>query len=592
MTVLSVSGLVYGHGSPPLLDGIALGVSRGERVGLIGRNGTGKSSLLRLLAGELRLDAGEIRLAVGARVAALPQEVPADMGGSVEDRVAEGISADVPLESWERRRRVERLLEELRLDGPEDVDTLSAGAKRRVLLARALVGEPDLLLLDEPTNHLDIDAILGLEARLRSFRGALVFVTHDRAFLRGLATRIVEIVRGRSIDHATDYDTFLQRRDELLEAEARQEALFDKKLAQEEAWLRQGVKARRKRNEGRVRALMQMRRDRMERRSRPGTARMTAQEGERSGQRVVKAEGLSFRRGERWIVRDLDLEVMRGDRVGLVGPNGAGKTTLLKLLLGEIAADSGTLVRGTQLAVAYFDQLRAQLDPRKKVKDCVADGLEKLEIGGRQRHVLGYLEDFLFTPERARLEVGVLSGGERNRLLLARLFARPSNVLVLDEPTNDLDAETLELLEELLGDYAGTIFLVSHDRAFLNAVVTSTLAFEGGGSVMEYAGGWDDYVRLRPAAPAPAARAPAVPAAPPAPPGPRKLSYKERRELESLPARIESMEARVRELHARMSDPAWYRRSPETLGAEQEELARLEADVAAAYLRWAELEGG
>ncbi len=593
MSVLSVSELTFGFDHPPLLEGVSFGAERGERVGLLGRNGAGKSTLLRLLAGELRPEAGSIQVPTGTRIAYLPQEVPAGLGGTVAERVAEGLGpAGAALESWERQSRLERTLEEMRLEGGAAFDTLSAGAKRRVLLARALVGEPDLLLLDEPTNHLDIDSIVWLQDFLLGWRGTLIFITHDRAFLQALATRIVELDRGRTFDFATDYETFLQRRDDLLDAEARQEALFDKKLAQEEAWLRQGVKARRKRNEGRVRALMAMRVDRQARRAALGTARLSAQEAERSGRRVVQAVDVSFAYGDRVILRNFSAEISRGDRIGLIGPNGAGKTTLLKILLGELAPGSGAVKHGTQLAVAYFDQLMDRLDPAKKVWECVADGLEKLEIDGKTRHVLSYLQDFLFPPERARLGVDVLSGGERHRLLLARLFARPSNVLVLDEPTNDLDAETLDLLEELLVEYPGTVFLVSHDRSFLNHVVTGTFAFEGEGRVKEYVGGYDDYVRQRPRESRTSTPARAAVPAPAPPPGPRKLSWKEERERESLPARIEELEARQRELHEKMADPAWFRQGAEALSSSQAELDRLSAELANAYSRWEALEFG
>ncbi len=591
MAVLSVSELIFGFASPPLLEGVSLDVERGERVGLLGRNGAGKSTLLRLIAGELKPDAGSIRVAIGTRTATLTQDVPTGLGGTVAERVADGLDLVVPaLEPWERQRRVERTLEEMGLDGGQAFDTLSAGKKRRVLLACALVGEPDLLLLDEPTNHLDIDSIVWLQDWLLGFRGTLLFITHDRAFLQALATRIVELDRGRTFDFATDYETFLRRRDDLLDAEAKQEASFDKKIAQEEVWLRQGVKARRKRNEGRVRALMAMRVERQARRAALGTGRLSAQDAGRSGQRVVQAVDVSFSYGERSILRNFSVEVSRGDRIGLIGPNGAGKTTLLRILLGDLAPSSGIVKLGTQLAVATFDQLMGGLDPAKRVWESVADGLEKIEIDGKTRHVLSYLQDFLFPPERARLGVDVLSGGERHRLLLARLFARPSNVLVLDEPTNDLDTETLDLLEELLIGYPGTVFLVSHDRAFLNNVVTSTIAFEGDGRVKEYAGGYDDYLRRRPAEPR--ASAPARPSPPPPAPGPRKLSYNEQRELESLPARIEELEARQRELHGKMADPAWYRQGAEALSSSQAELDRLSRELENAYSRWEALDFG
>jgi ATP-binding cassette subfamily F protein uup len=483
----------------------------------------------------------------------------------------------------------------MELDGDRPFDELSAGRERRVLLARAIVGKPDLLLLDEPTNHLDIDSIEWLQEYLLGFAGTTVFVTHDRTFLQALATRIVELDRGRLFDFTGSYQNFLRHRDELLEGEARQEAQFDKKLAQEEAWLRKGIKARRTRNEGRVRALMEMRKERAVRRKQTGTVKMTAQEGERSGARVVRATSVNFAYGDRVILRDFSAEISRGDRVGLIGPNGAGKTTLLRILLGQLAPQSGTVQLGTQLEVVYFDQLRRQLDESKTVRESVADGSETIDVNGVSRHVLRYLEDFLFTPDRARMGVGMLSGGERNRLLLARMFTRPSNVLVLDEPTNDLDAETLDLLEEVLADYSGTVFLVSHDRTFLNNVVTSTIAVEGNGDVKEYAGGYDDYLRQRPAPPPrpsepKPARPAAAPALPPAAPGPRKLSFKEKRELESLPGRIEELEARQKDLHAQMAAPGYHRQGADRINASAAELKGVEQELATAYARWETLE--
>ncbi len=621
MSSLALSGLSFGYSSPPLLENVSLNIAHGERVGLLGRNGAGKSTLLRLLAGELTPESGTLRFEPGARIAYLTQEVPSGLGGSIFDRVADGLGpaggalalyhrlhrqtlteADqVRLEEavarlgenggWEQLHRIERTLVEMQLDGDQLFDTLSAGRKRRVLLARAIVGKPDVLLLDEPTNHLDIDAIVWLQGFLLGYGGTVIFITHDRAFLQALATRIVELDRGRLFDFETDYETFLSRRDELLEAEARQQAQFDKKLAEEERWVRQGVKARRKRNEGRKRALIAMREERRRRRSEVGTVRFSAPEATRSGQRVVKADAVTFAYGERAIIREFSTEIGRGDRIGLIGPNGAGKTTLLRILLGELEPRSGTVQLGTRRQVAYFDQLRAQLDESKTVLESIAGGQEVLEINGQPRHLLGYLQDFLFTPERARMRVGMLSGGERNRLLLARLFTKPSNVLVLDEPTNDLDAETLELLEELLADYPGTVLLVSHDRAFLNNVVTSTIVVDPDGSVKEYAGGYDDYLQQRPAAPraearsAPPAEAPAV-----VPPAPRKLSFKEQRELEGLPKQIEDLEARQRELHERMAEPGWHRQGAERLSAATSELEQIERDLAAAYARWEALE--
>jgi len=627
MSVLTLADVTFGFGTPPLIQSITLGIEPGERVGLVGRNGAGKSTLLRLIAGELHPEAGMITFSTGAKAAYLTQHVPTNIGGTVFEKVAEGLGAvgeavgthhrltrkaklsrltdeeqgalDRAVarlsedHSWERLHRVERTLTEMQLEEDRPFDSLSAGKKRRVFLARAIVDAPDVLLLDEPTNHLDIESIVWLEDFLRNYPGALIFITHDRTFLQALATRVVELERGRLFDFKTDYRSFLRHRDELLEAEAKQEAQFDKKLAEEERWLRQGVKARRKRNEGRVKALVAMRQERQARRSQVGLVRMQALEASRSGQRVVQAEAVTFSYGERSILRDFSTEVARGDRVGLIGPNGVGKTTLLRILLGELQPQSGTVKLGTQLAVATFDQLRAQLDETKTVRESVAAGQETIDFNGKSRHVLSYLQDFLFPADRARLGVGVLSGGERNRLLLARLFARPSNVLVLDEPTNDLDAETLELLEELLADYPGTVFLVSHDRSFLNNVVTSTIAFEGEGVVKEYAGGYDDYLRQRPAVP----RAGVLPAAktskPPAssmPPPPRKLSFKERRELESLPQVIEDLETRQKALHLEMAAPDYHRQGATRISAARSELEAIERDLTLAYSRWGELD--
>ena len=627
MSVLHLANVTFGFGTPPLIQGITLSIEPGERVGLLGRNGVGKSTLLRLIAGELPPESGTISLSPGAKAAYLTQHVPSNVGGTVFEKVAEGLGAageavgthhrltrkarlsrltgEEPAsldravarlsedDSWEKLHRVERTLSEMQLEEDAAFDSLSAGKKRRALLARAIVDRADVLLLDEPTNHLDIESIVWLEEFLLKYDGTAIFITHDRAFLQSLATRVVELERGRLFDFKTDYRSFLRYRDELLEAEAKQEAQFDKRLAEEERWLRQGVKARRKRNEGRVKALLAMRQERQARRSQVGTAKMQVLEAARSGQRVVQAEGVSFSYGNRPILRGFSTEVYRGDRVGLIGPNGVGKTTLLRILLGDLQPQSGTVKLGTQLAIAYFDQLRAQLDEAKTVRESVADGQETIDVNGKSRHVLSYLQDFLFPADRARLGVGVLSGGERNRLLLARLFARPSNVLVLDEPTNDLDAETLELLEELLAEYSGTVFLVSHDRAFLNNVVTSTIAFEGEGVVKEYAGGYDDYLRQRPpvlpAVVAPAAKISRAPALP-APATIRKLSFKERRELEALPRAIEDLETRQKALHLEMAAPDYHRQGAQRISAARSELVAIERDLAAAYSRWEELD--
>jgi ATP-binding cassette subfamily F protein uup len=621
MTAVRLADVTFGFGSPPQLEHVTLNIDRGERVGLLGRNGVGKSTLLKLIAGDLQPESGEVLLPPGAHAAYLAQEVPSGLAGTVFDRVADGLGplgveiadyhrlhrqADPDQarldeavrrldehHAWEKLHHMERTLGDMDLDGDRLFDELSAGRKRRVLLARALVSRPEILLLDEPTNHLDIDSIVRLQEYLLKFDGTVVFITHDRTFLQALATRVVELDRGRLFDFQGSYQNFLRHREELLEGEARQEAQFDKKLAQEEVWLRRGIKARRTRNEGRVRALMEMRKERAVRRKQEGTLKMAAQEGERSGARIVKAEHAGFAYGDRVILKDFSVEIMRGDRIGLIGPNGAGKTTLLRLLLGELAPQSGTIQTGTQLEISYFDQLRLQLDETKTVKESVAPNGDTINVNGVSRHVVSYLGDFLFTADRARMGVGMLSGGERNRLLLAKMFTRPSNVLVLDEPTNDLDAETLDLLEEVLADYGGTVFLVSHDRTFLNNVVTSTIAVEGNGNVREYAGGYDDYLRQRPAPAAPPAPAPGrstAPAAAPVAAGPRKLSFKEKRELEELPGRIEALEARQQDLHRQMAEPGYHRQGAERINAATAELEKVGRDLEEAYRRWALLE--
>jgi ABC transport system ATP-binding/permease protein len=482
------------------------------------------------------------------------------------------------------------------LGGDLEVSTLSAGMKRRVLLARSLVGEPDVLLLDEPTNHLDIDAISWLEDFLLRWKGTLLFVTHDRAFLRRLATRILEIDRGRLFDWSCDYDTFLVRKEAALAAEEKQNAQFDKKLAQEEAWLRQGIKARRTRNEGRVRALKEMREARSKRREKTGTAKLEIQSAQRSGALVANADEISFAYDEQEIVRDFSTTIMRGDKIGLIGPNGVGKSTLLRLLLGQLAPQSGTVRLGTNLEVAYFDQLREQLDVDATVQDNLGAGGETLTIGGRSRHILGYLQDFLFSPERSRTAVRFLSGGERNRLLLARLFSKPANVIVLDEPTNDLDAETLELLEERLVEFEGTILLVSHDREFINNVVTSTIVFEADG-VREYVGGYDDWVRQRPQAEVASSLGRQAVATEKLPtslnegtPGSRRLAYHEKRELESLPAKIEAIDAELAELHRVVAEPEFYKQPSIEIARTSAQLKELERQLTDAYRRWEELE--
>ncbi|HEX7376826.1 MAG TPA: ATP-binding cassette domain-containing protein [Pirellulales bacterium] len=598
MTILTLREVTLAFGGPPLLDRVDWTVARGERIALLGRNGEGKSTLLKLIAGELSPDAGEVVRQQSLRVARLPQEVPQGAGGSVCDEVAAGLRA-AGQDARGAEHRVAAVLSRMELPPEAKFPSLSAGMKRRVLLAKAIVGEPDILLLDEPTNHLDIDAIRWLEDFLLRFGGTLIFVTHDRALLERLATRIVELDRGRLFDWRCDYPTFLERKEAALAAEARQNELFDKRLAREEVWIRKGVEARRTRNEGRVRALKALREERRRRRDVQGVARIEAQRAEASGRLVIEAKAVSFAYGDRQVIQGLNTTILRGDKVGIIGPNGTGKTTLLRLLLGELPPGQGALRHGTRLEVAYFDQLKATLAEERTLQENVTE-YQTITFNGRSRHVLGYLEDFLFSPERSRTPVKFLSGGERSRLLLARLFTKPSNVLVFDEPTNDLDIETLELLENLLAEYEGTVLLVSHDRAFLNEVVTSTLAIEPGGIVHEYAGGYDDYLRQRPVAASAVATAsatkPSTAAAPQAAARPeerpRKLTYKEKQELAALPGRIEALEAERRGLHEAMSQPAFYQRGGAEIAQDTAQLAALEQELAAAYERWETLEAG
>jgi ATP-binding cassette subfamily F protein uup len=626
MALLGLRGITVSFGGPALLDGVELSIERGERLCLVGRNGSGKSTLMKVLSGEIVPEDGEVVRQGGLKVARLTQEVPHGLTGSVYDVVAAGLGAagallaeyhhvshelaadcsDAMLRKleqvqqrleaaggWELNREVETVLSRLELPAEAEFSALSGGLKRRVLLAQALITKPDLLLLDEPTNHLDIDAITWLEEFLLGFNGTLLFVTHDRSFLQRLATRIIELDRGRLTSWPGDFATYLRRKQEALDAEAGANALFDKKLAEEEVWIRQGIKARRTRNEGRVRALEAMRRERTERRERQGTARLQLNEADRSGKLVVEAEGVSFSYDGKPVIKDLSTVIMRGDKVGIIGPNGAGKTTLLRLLLGQLAPQQGSVRLGTKLEVAYFDQHRAILDEEMTVLDNVAQGSEQITVNGQSKHVMSYLQDFLFAPARARTPVKALSGGERNRLLLARLFTQPANVLVMDEPTNDLDMETLELLESLLVDYAGTLLVVSHDRAFLNNVVTSTLVFEGEGRIGDYVGGYDDWLRQRRSEPA--ARPVEKTAAAAAPAERRdkpkaKMSYKEQRELETLPQRIEALEAEQQALHQAMSAPDFYQQDKAAVTATQDRLAALEDELTAAYERWEMLE--
>jgi ATP-binding cassette subfamily F protein uup len=624
MPLVALDHISAAFGHLPLVDDANLRIERGERVCVVGRNGAGKSTLLRIISGEQPPDAGTVWTEPGVRIARLDQDVPISTDRAVFDVVADALgdlselvaryhhtavqlaerSTPILLEKlgrlqheleqadgWRIEQRVELVLSRLNLPADARVDTLSGGWRRRVLLAQALVGEPDLLLLDEPTNHLDLDAIIWLETFLAEYPGALVFVTHDRAFLQRLATRIVEIDRGRLTSWPGDYATFLRRKNEWLANEAVTQDKFDKHLAEEEAWLRQGIKARRTRNEGRVRALLAMREERAARREQPAAVRLQIEAARSSGQLVLEAAGIAKDYGSTPVVRGFSARIMRGDRIGLIGPNGAGKTTLLRLLLGEVAPDRGEVRRGANVEVAYYDQQREQLDPERTLFDTLGDGNDTVTVDGRTRHVNAYLSDFLFPPERAQSPVRSLSGGERNRLLLARLFTRPANLLVLDEPTNDLDLETLELLEAQLVDWPGTLLLVSHDRAFLDNVVISTFVFEGSGRVEEYLGGYADWLRQRPPA--------ATPEAPPAgrmqppprvSPQPKKLSYKERREFDELPARIEALEAEQRALGATIADQDFYRQPAAAITAALERTQQIERELGELYSRWDELD--
>lgn len=633
MALLALREITLSFSHPPLLDNISLSIEDNQRICLMGRNGEGKSTLMKLIAGEIKADEGERVVRSGARIARLNQEVPQDLHGSVFDVVADGLGEIAALvkryheasaalahdtsqaaldklaraqhdlevaDGWEVEQQVEQVISRMQLDGEKRFEALSGGMKRRVLLARALAGNPDLLLLDEPTNHLDIEAIGWLEEFLPTWKGALLFITHDRSFLQSLATRIIELDRGSIADFPGDYENYLRRREEMDHAEQVANARFDKMLAQEETWIRQGIKARRTRNEGRVRRLKAMREEFGERRKRQGKARLSLNSGERSGKLLCEAVEVNYAWDNKPIVRDLTTTIVRGDRIGVIGPNGCGKTTLLNLLLGKLKADSGSIQLGTKMEVAYFDQLRDQLDMDKTVLDNVAGGSDKVSINGKEKHVISYLGDFLFPPKRCRQPVNALSGGERNRLLLAKLFTKPANVLVLDEPTNDLDLETLELLEELLLDFEGTLLLVSHDRAFVDNVVTSTLVFEGNGQVNEYVGGYHDWLRQRPEPEVSSAAEPAkaakqekakTEAAPAAANKPRKLSYKDQRELDQLPGLIESLETEQSDLEQQLADPAVYQeQGADGLQQLGERLKQVQQELETAYDRWAELE--
>jgi len=576
----------------PLLDRAAFSLEAGERIGLIGRNGTGKSSLLGVVAGRVALDDGELRAQDGLAVVVVEQEPELPLAPTLrQSLVLRGAIEAIADERdrWRAEARLDEWLHRFGLDRPIAPERASGGERKRAALALAFALEPDLLLLDEPTNHLDIDAIAALESHLA--RGpAAIIVTHDRWFLDRVVTRIVELDRGLLRSYPGNFSAYERAKSDELAAEALADRRFDKFWAQEEAWIRKGVEARRTRNEGRVRRLEQLRRDRAARRERLGNIRLAVDAGARSGKLVAELDGVSKAFGERVLVRDLSFRLMRGDRLGLIGPNGAGKSTLIRLMLGELAPDAGSVRLGTKLAVAYFDQLRAQLDPDRTVADTISPGADWVEINGERKHVLSYLGDFLFPPRRATSPVSMLSGGERNRLLLARLFAQPANLVVLDEPTNDLDIESLELLEAVLQGYSGTLLLVSHDRAFLDNVVTQTLVAEGDGRWTEYAGGYTDYLAQRGAPspqPAPTGAAPAAPARERAR---VKLSYKEVRELESLPQEISALEAEQRALAARMADAEYYRQPPDAIRADHVRAEAIEATLMEKLERWEALE--
>lgn len=600
MALVTIDNLTIGFRGPALLDGVSCVIEPKQKIGLLGCNGAGKSTLMKIIAGELAPDSGQCTISPGAHTERLIQDVPDSIPGTISEVIRSGWRSidgeDAGDDSWQADALMDRLLSEMNLDGDRLVNDLSAGLKRRVLLGRTLFAQPDLLLLDEPTNHLDLVAIEWLETFLSRWPTTLLFVTHDRRFLMNIATRIMEIDRGKIFDWSCGYEDFLKRKEQSLAAEEKQNALFDKRLAEEERWIRQGIKARRTRNEGRVRALKAMRNERSDRREKEGTAKLKIQESQRSGQLVAQADDVSFSYENHPVFNNMTTTVMRGDKIGIIGPNGAGKTTILRVLLGELPPSAGTVRLGTNLDIAYFDQLRGQLDDEQTAEQVVADGYDTIKIGDNTQHVLGYLRDFLFTPERARTQIRHLSGGERNRLLLAKLFTKPANVIVLDEPTNDLDAETLEMLEDRLVDYQGTLLVVSHDRAFLNNVVTSTLVFEPDG-IKEYVGGFDDWIRQRDD-PNKKSTSDETKESPKTggssqtakPVTTKKLAYKEKRELDTLPLTIEKLETQLSELHAKMGEPSFYQGPPEPIAEAQTETTKLQAELNEAYARWEDLE--
>lgn len=635
MSLIRLRNIHVGFGGPAILESISVSIDAGERLCLLGRNGTGKSTLLKVISGEVKAESGDLEFKQSLKLAVLDQEPRGDLQGSIFDVVAMGLGDNAKYlqdyhhalhnfsensndqaiaelaraqdqvdihNAWQLNQQVEEVLSRMKLDGDMDYTSLSGGMKRRVLLAKALVIKPDILLLDEPTNHLDLNAIQWLEEQLLNYKGALLFITHDRSFMRRLSTRIIELDRGCLTSYPGNYDTYLRRKAEALHAEEVENAHFDKKLAQEEVWIRQGIKARRTRNEGRVRALEKMRVERNQRRNQVGKVAMNVASADRSGKLVCEAEDVSFDYDGKPLITGLTTTILRGDKIGIIGPNGAGKTTLLRLLLGDLKPTTGSIVTGTKQEVAYFDQFRAQLDDDQSVIDNLSHGREFVEINGNRKHVIGYLQDFLFAPERARSPVSMLSGGERNRLLLAKLFSKASNMLVLDEPTNDLDIETLELLEELVMDYQGTVLVVSHDREFVNNVVTSTLVFEGDAQVNEYVGGYDDWLNYSKTKVESGnqanntAAAEKKSAAKEAPQDTavksKKLSYKVQRELDALPVQIETFENEIKDLQARMAADDFYKQEKETILEVQELLQEKQAGLEHCYIRWEEIEAG
>ncbi len=593
MALISLQNVSLAFGGPKLLDNVSLQVEAGDRICLLGRNGSGKSTLLRLLNNTFPPDGGNLTRQQGLQVALVDQEVPSALTGTVANIVARSLSGGLSSQlDWQDQQKINQIISHLSLDAEAEVSTLSGGLKRRVLLASSLAGSPDLLLLDEPTNHLDIASIQWLEDFLLKLNIPLIFVSHDRMFARRMATRIIELDRGHLYDFRCDYESFLQRREELLNTEQKEWDRFDQKLAEEEIWIRKGIKARRTRNMGRVRSLISMREERMQRRERIGQVRLQVDHGARSGQVVIEAENIDFSYPQQQspVIENFSARIMRGDRIGVIGPNGVGKSTLLKILLGQLKPNNGFLKHGTNLSIAYFDQLREQLEEEKTVQENISGDQEQIIIGDRSRHVIGYLQDFLFTPDRARSPVKILSGGERNRLLLARLFTSPANLLVFDEPTNDLDIETLDLLEELLLDYQGTVLLVSHDRAFLNNVVTSCLVFEENGQIRESIGGYDDWLSQKQPT-REENQSKLEKREKPKRQRTRRLSYKEKQELEELPKKIEVLETEQAELHETMADPNFYQRGDGiAISGAKERLEQIETKLVNVYQRWEELE--